>query len=69
MVELVLVLVLIPSLGVILLLGLEVLVAFQAALEEVLERTLISRTYSGDLLVGGEELVVAVEILSNRKRS
>jgi hypothetical protein len=57
-----------PLLEAILLLAPEALGAFQAALEEVLGPTLILRICSGVLLGQAEELVVGVEVLSNRKR-
>jgi hypothetical protein len=57
-----------PLLEAILLLAPEALGAFQVALEEVLGPTLILRICSGVLLGEADELVVGVEVLSNRKR-
>jgi hypothetical protein len=57
-----------PLLEAILLLAPEALGAFQVALGEVLGPTLILRICSGVLLGEADELVVGVEVLSNRKR-
>ena len=60
--------VVIPLLEETLLLALEVPVAFQAVLAEGLGLTSTLRIYLEVSLVGGEELGVVVEILSNRKK-